>query len=163
MYYTLCYPTRKIGKNTEILLGFMASGLWKDHFNGFGGKIENETPTECVIRELKEEIDIDVSAKNLLHCGTVLFLFDEIDSDGNKYQDLVEIFTYEMDNSFLPASTDEIIPSWFSIDKLPLHKMPPFDKWWIKMLRYPTFFHKYIINIENGDVANVRGQQIKRS
>ena len=56
--YTICF----IRNNDQILMlnrDFAPTqGLW----NGVGGKIkENETPLQCVVREVKEETSIDIS------------------------------------------------------------------------------------------------------
>lgn len=43
-------------------------GLW----NGVGGKIEdNETPLECVTREIKEETNIDINEYPIIDKGII--------------------------------------------------------------------------------------------
>jgi 8-oxo-dGTP pyrophosphatase MutT (NUDIX family) len=55
----------------EILLVFMAKfGKW----NFPGGKIDaNENPLNTVIREVKEEVNLDIKNPSLIHCGDMVY------------------------------------------------------------------------------------------
>lgn len=107
---TLCI----IKKNNELLLlnrNFSpAKGLW----NGTGGKIEgDETPLECVIREVNEETSIDIRKFQIIYKGQVTWTVDNNDAGGFHIY-LVEV---PSDFSYLtPIKTEEGILDWKSID-----------------------------------------------
>ncbi|MFB9827280.1 NUDIX domain-containing protein [Lederbergia wuyishanensis] len=107
---TLCI----IKRNNELLLlnrdSSPAKGLW----NGTGGKIEcNETPLECVIREVNEETSINIMNFQVFYKGQVTWTVDNNDA-GGFYIYLVEI---PYDYSYpTPIKTDEGILDWKSID-----------------------------------------------
>jgi len=84
-----------------------------------GGKIEpNETPEECLKRELKEEFDIDVMVGE--HLGSNIYTYDfgtielmayrSIWEDGDlilkDHEEIRWVFTHELDQfDFAPADT----------------------------------------------------------
>jgi len=84
---TLCF----IRRNDEILMlnreNKPTQGLW----NGVGGKMQSEEmPKECVIREVKEETNIDIRNYYLINKGIITW---EVDNSyvGGLYVYLVEI------------------------------------------------------------------------
>ena len=110
MHYVLIYPIQKIRGRTQVLMGYMLTGNWTEHFNGFGGKLENETPAQCAIRELKEESGIDVELSDLNHKGWVVF--QEEDAPPNEGI-LIDVFTAKLDGrkTVLPEMTEYALPS----------------------------------------------------
>ena len=84
-----------------------------------GGKIEpNETPEECLKRELKEEFDIDVTVGKFLGSNIHTYDFGTIDlmayrTDWNSgdfklldHEEIRWVFTHELDQfDFAPADT----------------------------------------------------------
>lgn len=82
----------------------------KEIWNGVGGKVKNnETPLECVIREVQEETDIDISSFQIEFKGIVTWKVDNAYSDG-MYVFLVDIpddYSYPT-----PKKTDEGILDW---------------------------------------------------
>lgn len=106
---TLCF----IRRNDEILMlnreNEPTQGLW----NGVGGKMESEeTPMESVIREVKEETNIDIRTYNLINKGIITW---EVDNSyvGGLYVYLVEI---EDDYDYqTPKGIDEGILDWKKI------------------------------------------------
>lgn|SRR5690606_38194794 len=87
-------------------------GLW----NGVGGKIEgNESPLECVIREVKEETDIDITRYPITDKGVVTWKVDD-STTGGMYVYLVNVdedFDYKT-----PRKVDEGILDWKKISWL---------------------------------------------
>ncbi len=87
-------------------------GLW----NGVGGKIEaGETPLECVIREVKEETDIDISSYQIHYKGIVTWEVDTIHSGG------FYVFLVNLDEDFIyytPKKIAEGILDWKNISWL---------------------------------------------
>ena len=106
---TLCFVRR----NNELLMlnreNKPTQGLW----NGVGGKIEeNETPMECIVREVKEETNIDISTYEVIDKGVISW---EVDDSyvGGLYVYLVDIeddYIYQT-----PKRTDEGILDWKKI------------------------------------------------
>ena len=87
-------------------------GLWEFP----GGKIEDgETPKECMARELKEELEIEVEV------GTL------ITSNEHRYPDgIFELLVYRVQHiygNFILNDHDEI--KWITIDELSNFEFPP--------------------------------------
>lgn len=65
--YTICF----IKYNESLLLLNRIKAPWMGSWNGVGGKLEtNETPTDCIIREVREETGIvldKVTARGEMH------------------------------------------------------------------------------------------------
>lgn len=106
---TLCFVRR----NDELLMlnreNKPTQGLW----NGVGGKIvENETPMECIIPEVKEETNIDISTYDVIDKGVISW---EVDDSyvGGLFVYLVDI---EDDCDYqTPKKIDEGILDWKKI------------------------------------------------
>lgn len=126
-------------QNGQILLIHKKRGFGKGKINGPGGKFEGEeTPRQCAIRETQEELLITptgVQDAGLLH-------FQFIDG----YSIFGHVFTasgYEG----TPTETDEAIPEWFSVDRLPFDRMWEDDSTWFPhMLAGHHFSGKYIFD-----------------
>lgn len=109
---TLCF----IRRNDEFLMlnreNKPTQGLW----NAVGGKIEDaETPLECVIREVKEETDIDISEYQIREKGVITWEVDNSFS-GGLYAYLIDVeggFDYKT-----PKKIDEGILDWKKISWL---------------------------------------------
>lgn len=87
-------------------------GLW----NGVGGKMEEEeTPKDCVVREVKEETGLDISSNNIVDKGTVSWDVD------NKYSGGMYVFLVEVSEDLFyqtPKKVDEGILDWKKISWL---------------------------------------------
>jgi len=76
--YTLAFLKRK----DEILLLNRNKSPWMGAWNGVGGKIQgNETPLQCVIREIEEETMIQVSEKEVQFKG--ILTWERFEALGN--------------------------------------------------------------------------------
>lgn len=121
--FTLCL----IYKNQKILLGVGKRGLNKGKWNGFGGKVEElETIEEAAVREVREEIGVEV--KNLEKIG-----INNFHLPGAPY--VFEVHTFKTD-TFIgePEETDEMsFPRWFDVSEIPFDKMWPDDKHWFPL------------------------------
>lgn len=120
---TLCL----LYKYPHILLGNKKRGFGAGRWNGYGGKLEeNETLEENIVRELKEE------------CGITPTKFRKravMSFDFKDHTPLNEVHVFEISEfEGSPVETEEMIPKWFHIDKLPWDQMWPDDKHW-----YPLF------------------------
>jgi 8-oxo-dGTP diphosphatase len=110
----------------QILLIRKKRGLGHGKVNGPGGKLDpGENAVECARRECREELGIEVHD---LECmGEHKFQF----IDGYSIHCWVfRSFSYDGD----PVETDEAIPMWTDIDKIPYEEMWEDDRMWLPML-----------------------------
>lgn len=100
-------------------MGLKKRGTAKDKWNGFGGKQERgETVVQTMLRELKEEADVDG-----IDYEQVGFL--DFGNDACAYLYLVTSW------KGTPAETEEMVPQWFDIDQIPYDRMWPGDRVWL--------------------------------
>ena len=137
---TLVYPTTDDGKS--MLLGEQKSGTWEGYYNGFGGKLERgETRLDCAIRELKEELNIEVVDHNdLVKIADIWFYHDKPSRD-------IHLFVYTIDIRKCGGHPKGIESElhWFQVcegmcPKVPYASMPPLDRIWLE----DAFLHKYV-------------------
>jgi 8-oxo-dGTP diphosphatase len=108
-------------EDDEILLqrrpdGRSMAGLWEFP----GGKVESgESPESALIREIKEEIGVDLDAKNLIP-----FTFASENLDGHHLLLLLYICT-KWDGDPAPLESPEI--AWVKTGAMRALKMPPAD------------------------------------
>jgi len=113
-------------KDWKIFLWEKKRGFAKWVFNWVGGKVEwSETIEQCMIREAKEEIWIDIL--NQKKIWVLNFYFSEEKNDWNQsvHLFLINDFSWEITES------DEIKPFWFELDKIPYDKMWEDDIYWL--------------------------------
>lgn len=119
---TLCYPVIE----NEVLLIEKQRGLGAGKIIGAGGKLENgETPRECVIREVREELDVTIP--NPEKVGEFTFRF------GDEEPRLVHVFRAESIDG-VPTESPEAVPRWFPADDLPYDRMWEDDRYWLPHL-----------------------------
>lgn len=127
--YTLIF----VKDNSKILLGLKKRGLGVGKWNGFGGKIEkNESITEGVMRELKEESNLSVDKVN--HIGVLVY-----EVTNRARVDLVHVFTA---NSYqgVPAESEEMCPQWYDMKDIPYGQMWPDAKLWHSYMLADKYF-----------------------
>ena len=118
-----------IDANDKILI---SSREHKNNFSKYwefpGGKIEiNETPEECIIRELKEELNIDASKNCIAPIGFSSF-------DYEKFHVVLMLFvTRKWSGNPIPLEGNKL--KWVSYSELRKHKMPDANKSF-----FPTIF-----------------------
>ncbi len=123
----------------QILLIHKKRGVGKGKINGPGGHIElGETPRECAIREIEEELCIKplgVKDAGLLHFQFI---------NGHSLHGFVYTAT---GFTGTPTETDEAIPLWTPVDNLPFDRMWEDDHTWFPhMLAGNYFSGRYIID-----------------
>lgn len=122
-----------IRQDDRFLMIEKKRGLGAGYFNAAGGRMElGETPLECAVREIQEELCI--TPLDPAHAGTVMFQF----TDGHSIHGEVFIATQFQGT---PTETDEAVPIWFSIDEIPYHNMWADDPVWIPKLIAGEKFH----------------------
>jgi 8-oxo-dGTP diphosphatase len=122
MHATLLFVFR----GDEVLLIRKKRGLGAGKINGPGGKIDpGETPEECAVREVEEELGIH--SEEVSESGLLRFQF----KDGLGL--LCHVFRAE---SFTgtPIETNEAIPLWTRVDAIPFEEMWADDRMWFHHL-----------------------------
>jgi len=122
MHATLLFVFR----GDEVLLIRKKRGLGAGKINGPGGKIDpGETPEQCAVREVEEELG--VHAEQVSELGLLRFQF----TDGLGL--LCHVFRAD---SFpgTPVETIEAIPLWTKIDAIPYDEMWADDRMWFHHL-----------------------------
>ena len=113
-------------RDAEILLIHKKRGLGAGKINGPGGRIEpGETPHECAVREVHEELCIVPSG--VRECGELSFQF----VDGLALH--VWVFTASGCQGE-PSETEEAIPLWAPLDAIPYERMWEDDPIWFPMM-----------------------------
>jgi len=124
-------------KDGQVLLIRKKRGLGAGKINGPGGRIDpGETPAQCAVREAQEELHI--TPLNISFCGELLFQF----ADGFKLHGYV---FRAPDFEGEPTETDEALPIWTPLEKIPYHEMWADDRYWIPyMLDGRRFTGKFL-------------------
>lgn len=93
--------------------------------NGPGGKLEpGETLLECIVREAREELKIELDPAALTHVAVVTF-FSAGEPDFKVHVYWTDTFTGE------PTETVHMIPHWHERKNLPFHLMHDGDWTWL--------------------------------
>ncbi len=127
---TLCC----VYNDKQILLGqIKKGGVLKGRFNGFGGKVEEgETIEEATNRELFEEANI--RALDMKKRGVLIFNY-EPEKNPFEGKPQLEVHVYSATEfEGVPTETKEMLPAWFSHDKIPFDLMWPDDTIWMPLI-----------------------------
>jgi 8-oxo-dGTP diphosphatase len=103
--------------------------------NGPGGKMEepDRTLVDCVIRETREELGIELNPDSLKKVAIITFYAGETP--------YMEVHFYSSDD-FLgePSETKSMVPEWHEVDRIPFDRMLESDKdWFPKLLKGEKF------------------------
>jgi ADP-ribose pyrophosphatase YjhB (NUDIX family) len=122
---TVCLPI----KDRRVLLGMKTRKIGVGCWNGYGGGVEDdETITECAIRELEEESGLITKLEDLEKVAIVDFHNEK--SDGSVFVSRVHFFLVKNWRGE-PIETEDgamVAPTYFNINDLPYDKMMPADK-----------------------------------
>jgi 8-oxo-dGTP diphosphatase len=126
-------------RDRRILLINKKRGLGAGKVNGPGGRIDNgETPLECAVREVDEEVRVrPVGARE---CGQLMFQF----LDGYS----IHVWVFRADDCIgTPATTAEADPFWVSLADIPYESMWADDEIWLPfLLREEPFLGRFIFD-----------------
>lgn len=118
---TLCL----IMQDGKVLLGQKKRGFAKGTYNGIGGKQDpGETIEEAMIRETQEEIGVTP-----LDCEQIGYIHFDMWYKGEHANMYLWIYTSKNYEGEI-KETEEMIPEWFDLDKVPFDKMLEDDKLW---------------------------------
>jgi 8-oxo-dGTP diphosphatase len=113
-------------RDRQMLLIHKKRGLGAGKINAPGGRLElGETPLECAIREVQEELC--TTPASLEWCGENRFQF----IDG--YSIHVQIYR-AADCDREPQETDEAVPLWVPLDAIPYGAMWADDRLWVPLV-----------------------------
>lgn len=125
-------------RDGQILLIRKKRGIGAGKVNGPGGKFEpGETALQCVLREVREELCIDVT--DAREMGELYFSFQ----CGSIPEIKCHVF---MASHFEgePAETPEAEPFWSSVHEIPYELMWQDDRYWLPAMlegrRFKAFF-----------------------
>ncbi len=123
----------------RVLLIRKKRGLGAGKINGPGGRIDDgETPVEAAVREVEEELR--VTPTGIEPRGELLFQF----ADG--YSIHVHVFQASGCEGE-PQETDEAIPLWTDLDRIPYGEMWADDVIWLPlMLEGKPFVGRFIFD-----------------
>ena len=140
---TLCYLLRP--DDAEVLLIRKKRGLGEGLYVGPGGKVEEgETPRECVVREVKEEIG--VTPRDPEKVGEFEFVF------GETPEMFVHVFRAE-EFAGEPEESPEADPAWFDYDAVPYDEMWEDDRYWMPALfDGKTFAGEFVFDAEGDEL-----------
>lgn len=120
----------------KVLLGIKKRGeIGTGILCGPGGKLEpGETPAEGVIRETREELEIELDPASLELAALIdFYTADEIDF--RVYVYCAKILSGEV------HETADMIPGWYPIDDPPFERMYEADRHWFpKVMRGEKFW-----------------------
>ena len=140
---TLCYLLRP--DDEEVLLIRKKRGLGEGKYVGPGGKVEDgETPKECVVREVEEEIG--VTPRGPEKVGEFEFVF------GAEPEMFVHVYRAE---AFAgePEESPEADPEWFDFDAVPYDEMWEDDRYWMPHLfAGETFAGEFVFDSEGEEL-----------
>lgn len=136
-------------KNNRVLLGMKKRGFGVGKWNGFGGKLkEGEDVRVATIRELKEEVGVDVLPGDLKEAGMIQFNF----KDNADWDNFCYVFTATK-WSGEPTESEEMRPQWYALDALPFESMWIDDPHWVSLvLAGKTIKAEFLFN-EKGDAV----------
>jgi len=130
-----------IVQDGKVLLIKKMRGIGMGKINGPGGKIDpGETPEQCIVRECQEELHI--TPLNPVKMGELWFAMSDIPDIH------CHVFTAtEFEGT--PTQTEEAIPLWTPIEKIPYDQMWEDDQYWLpQMLEGKKFLGKFVFEGE---------------
>lgn len=105
-------------------------GFGTGKWNGVGGKKrENETLEEAAVREIKEEVGIEVKQADLVKSAHLIFNFEN-NPDWNHDVTVYIISAWEGE----PTESEELAPKWYSKTELPFEHMWVDDRSWLPLI-----------------------------
>ncbi len=117
----------------KILLALKTKKIGAGFLNGYGGGIEElETPRQTAVRELAEEVGLDVASEHLMKVGDLYFLNTML--NGETFECRVRIYcSWKWAGE--PRETETMKqPTWFPMREMPYERMMPADRIWFPIV-----------------------------
>jgi 8-oxo-dGTP diphosphatase len=124
-------------EGNRILLIHKKRGLGAGNINGPGGRLEpGENPLDAAVREVQEELCI--TPREIEYSGELFFQF----VDGlSIHCSVFRAAAYDGE----PQETDEAIPLWTDLEKIPYERMWADDRHWIPLMLERIPFKGYFV------------------
>lgn len=134
---TIGFVERGEGTDRELILSLSKRGIGIGKRNGYGGKVDpGETIDEAAAREIEEESG--AKPNQLEKRGIIL-------CDKQNIPMLLEVHVYKVHGlEHEPRETDEMIPAWFNIDKIPYDEMFGGDRFWFPHYLSDKTFYGFV-------------------
>jgi len=150
---TLCF----LLKNGQVLLGMKKRGFGTGKWNGIGGKLKDgEDVKTAMLREIKEEIGVDVALDDVTEAGILEFYFqNNSDWDNQCHIFTVTKWTEE------PSESEEIRPQWYRVGTLPFESMWVDDPHWVPLvLAGKKIKGRFLFDDNGGEILNFAVSEI---
>lgn len=136
-----------------VCLGMKKRGHGVGKWNGFGGKVqEKERFKNAALREFWEETGVRLKSNEIREAARVNYFEPQENW-------LVRVYTSHALGKE-PQETEEMIPKWFPVAKVPYQNMRPNDKTWLpKILKGERFKASYWHD-ENGKILKYKFQEL---
>ncbi|HAY84376.1 MAG TPA: hypothetical protein DCY42_05475 [Chloroflexi bacterium] len=103
----------------EVLLARKKTGFGAGKIVGVGGTVEpHETVMQAAVREVQEELDVEIHEKDLQRAAKLTFLFPA----KPEWDRIVYVYLVERWNG-APKPSREIDPFWVKLDEIPYEEM----------------------------------------
>ncbi|MFF4529331.1 8-oxo-dGTP diphosphatase [Streptomyces sp. NPDC001407] len=157
----LCLVTRTTATGgREVLLGRKKRGFGAGNVVGLGGHVEaGETPARAAVRELAEESSLVAAEADLRHAARLVFRFPARPD----YDQEVAVFLTDRAEG-IARECEEIAPSWYPVDGLPLGAMWDDARHWLAdVLAGRRVEAEFVFADDNLTVAkaDVRGEPVR--
>ena len=131
-----------IVKDGKLLLGEKKKGeIGVGVLSGPGGKCEtDETLIECLVRETREELDIELDPTSLELVALIDF-YNGDTVDFRVYVYRTEKFSGEV------CETTDMIPGWYPVNALPFDRMYEADRHWFHKAASAAPGTKFMANV----------------
>lgn len=116
-------------RDDEILLAMKKRGFGEGRWNGIGGKVgKGETIEEAMLRETKEEIDVEPT----VFSQVAKITFDQYFKKEHALMSVNVFIATKWKGE--PTESEEMKPQWFSINALPYDAMWADDPYWLPLV-----------------------------
>ena len=153
---TLCYLFDRDAN--RVLIAEKKRGFGVGKLNGVGGKVEkNESIVDALLRETREEINVDLKEFEKFAVIDFYFKNNPVDKDFNQRAHVFIASKWEKE----PVESEEMAPQWIDVGSLPLEKMWSDDKYWLPdILSGKKLTAAFLFNDDNS-IAEMEIKEVK--
>jgi len=155
---TICLLVKKdpqSGIPLEILLARKKTGFGEGKIVGVGGTVEpHENVLQATVREVNEELAVEIQEKDLHRAAKLTFLFPA----KPEWDRIVYVYLLERWQG-IPKPSREIDPFWVNLDEIPYHEMWADSAEWLpEILNGRRILGRFSFNADNETLAQVEIQ-----